>query len=327
MAPNMPPPTAPTAPNQPHPLHEPPTTFLHRANAIRPPTIAPFTTLEIQLYTTTNHTHLLLFKPPTSHIWTIPTIIPVTDDQRTILDIALGMLKNAIEERTLGDVQVLSHIWRQPVMEMPARGRVAVKVFLSANHINLEDRIAAHADTMFEDSRWVELAAEQPRGKVKYMSPASMDVARKLLAGFGPRFEGLVQAGGLREFFVDTINTAVKIRSIELGGEAIEHVLVARCPTTLDVLYLMKANAEMLAQTQREGKLEIQDVVAVPGGGFERRRFWVVGVVVRGKAWLEGKFCSRELVGEGWRVRVEWVQETARTGLGRVGEVAEKEGP
>ena len=52
-----------------------------------------------------------------------------------------------------------------------------------------------HDDTVFEDSRWVELAAEQPKGKVKYMSPASIDVARKVLAGFGPRFEQRVQAG------------------------------------------------------------------------------------------------------------------------------------
>ncbi|KAF2166436.1 hypothetical protein M409DRAFT_54786 [Zasmidium cellare ATCC 36951] len=313
-----------TPPTFPHWLHEPARVLLLRCNNIRPANEPTFTTLELQLFlTAANLTTLLLGKVPDSTTWTAPSVVLAADETRLLSDIALEVLNNAIEERVLPDLQFLDHASPKPTMEIAQPGKLVVKAFLSTATPKLDEEVVVHADEAFEETRWVAVVDENPTGNhlERYLAPGKMAITRDLLGRFAGKFQQVVQGGGpaLRELVSNTIKTTIKLQQLDLGGENITHTLIVWDRNVPDVLYLIKANAELMAQVRQQELREVQSIVAVPGGEYAVKRYWVAGALVGGSILLDGRYCSRGMVGEGWRVAIEWIQVTKGMRLGGVG--------
>lgn len=277
-------------------LHEPVSNFLGRYAT---KSAVPLTHLKVQIFITHRQHRVLLFQDRGKDTWTARSEVVTASESRSLCQIALEMLQNAIEERTLPDLQFLDHVVQKPQLEVhpAAPSRPLIKILLSTANPRIEEMPTINREDEFVGFQWFDLTSPDAEIAFRNVPKHRFGQIFQLMVYWQHELGRLHQTGGqeLRVLYYYTIKTAIAIKSIDLG-EKVTYAFVAVSAANPDVLCLFQTTAAKVSEALNQNHRQIENQVAVSGGGFETEKYTVAGLVSEDKIMMSEVYVTPEML-------------------------------
>lgn len=301
-----------------HWIHEPASGLITRYSAMRPAGAPAYTDLEVQIFLTYRQSRVLLFQVQGTNQWTAPSIVISANDDRTLCQVALDILQNAVEERALSDLQFLDNIVALRDLEPdPATPtKPFVKLLLSTAEPRLDPSTRINVPTPFSGFQWFDVTNSEVSIPLRNIPQERLRQVRDLMQRCQVQVQRAHQDGGigLQIFYVNTIKAAIKTKQVDLGDK-ITHAFVALNTTRNNVLYLMNADAAVFREATQNNRWQIRNPVAIPDGQYDTRKYDIVGTVNGDRVRFSDLYVTSGMMLPNCRIAIEWIQETTLTRL------------